>query len=384
MKRLKFFFFAFIITASIILNGCWDKVEIEDRAFVMAIGIDLFPESNKYVVTFQFPNAAQIAKGTSSGGGGSDKASFSVSIVADTIFSASRHLSTRLNKALYLGHTQAIILGKDVVENKEKFQEVLDSLDRSYELSRKLHLIVTPGKAQDIMLKDYTIEPNIGAYIQDVFKQSRRTSLFPNLDYNKIIKSIHDTDGNSIIPKIISGKDELRISGSAIIKNYKLAGWLDNEENMGYMWLTGNVKGGDVTFEMPGDGEDIKVPFDIFNVVTSKRVEEHNGKIKYIVKIVTEGDITEYTFGKHGQMMNTKILNIMEKKTEDKIKMMIKKAADKFQKDAKVDMLGIGDYLEKYQPNLWDKYKDNWNEVFQDVEIKAEVSAHIRRIGLFR
>lgn len=68
------------------LTGCWDKIEIEDRAFVMAIGIDLSSSNKRYVVTFQFPNAAQITKGTSGGGGGSEKPSFAVSEVADTIF----------------------------------------------------------------------------------------------------------------------------------------------------------------------------------------------------------------------------------------------------------------------------------------------------------
>lgn len=177
----------------LMLTGCWDKIEIEDRAFVMAIGIDLSSSNKRYVVTFQFPNAAQITKGTSGGGGGSEKPSFAVSEVADTIFSASRHISTRIDKALYLGHTQAIIFGKDVVENKDKFQQVLDSLDRSYELSRKVYLLVTPQKAQDILLKKYEMEPNTGAYIRDIFKHYNRTSRFPTIDYNKITKSLHET-----------------------------------------------------------------------------------------------------------------------------------------------------------------------------------------------
>ncbi|AIS53413.1 spore germination protein GerLC [Thermoanaerobacter kivui] len=374
-----------LLLSAVLLTGCWDKVEIEDRAFVMAIGIDLSSSSTKrYVVTFQFPNAAQIAKGTSGGGGGSERPSFAVSEVADTIFSASRHISTRLNKALYLGHTQVIILGKDVGEDRDKFQQVLDSLDRSYELSRKLRLLVTPQRAQDILLKKYEIEPNTGAYIRDIFKQYNRTSIFPSIDYNKIIKSLHETNGNAIIPKIVAGKEDIKIAGSAIIKNYRLVGWMEDDENMGYMWLTGLVKGGDVSIIMPGDGENIKVPFNISNVSRRRSVKEENGKIVYEVKLEVEGDITEYTFEKHGKMMETNVLNVMEKKTSERIKQMTKKAIDRFQKDLKVDMLGVGDYIEKHNPTLWEKVGKNWNDIFPDIEIKVDVSSHVRRIGLFR
>lgn len=368
----------------LMLTGCWDKIEIEDRAFVMAIGIDLSSSNKRYVVTFQFPNAAQITKGTSGGGGGSEKPSFAVSEVADTIFSASRHISTRIDKALYLGHTQAIIFGKDVVENKDKFQQVLDSLDRSYELSRKVYLLVTPQKAQDILLKKYEMEPNTGAYIRDIFKHYNRTSRFPTIDYNKITKSLRETNGNAIIPKIIAGKDEIKIAGSAIIKNYKLAGWMEDDENMGYMLLTGLVKGGDVAVSTPGDEERIEIPFNISNVIRRRAVKEENGKIIYRVILEVEGDITEYTFEKHGEMMKGDLLNVIERKTSDEIKKMTQKAINRFQKELKVDMLGIGDYIEKYHPSLWEKVGKDWDKIFPEVEIKVDVTSHVRRIGLFR
>lgn len=278
-----------ILIIPLILTGCWDKVEIEDRAFVMAIGIDTSNQAKNYVVTFQFPNVKQVSSAAGGGGGGGGQPNFSISEIGDTVFSASRHVSTRLDKRLFLGHTKAVILGKDVVSNRDKFLEVLDTLDRSYELSRKLRLLVTDGKAQDILLKNYKFDPDIGAYIDDIFKQYNRTSIFPNIDYNKITKSLHDTNGNAIIPVISAGKDELKIAGSAIIKNYRLAGWMSDGENMGYMWLMGFVKGGDITFDMPTtDGKEVKVPFNITNTVMKRQVTEQNGKIIYKLKYDVE------------------------------------------------------------------------------------------------
>lgn len=382
MKKIKIIFLFILIIS--MLTGCWDKVEIEDRAFAMAIGIDSTNKSKNYLVTFQFPNVKQATSGTGGGGGGGGKPNFSISEIGDTVFSASRHISTRLNKRLFLGHTKAIILGKDVVSDKNKFLEILDTLDRSYELSRKLHILVTSGKAQDILLKNYKFDPDVGVYIDNIFKQYNRTSIFPNIDYNKVTKSLHDTNGNAVIPKITSGKDELKIAGSAIIKDYKLAGWLSDEENMGYMWLMNLVKGGDVAFEMPTDGGTVKVPFNITNTTMRRQVAEENGKIVYKIKFDVEGDVTEYSFLKHGAMFNTNVLKTMENKANNTIEGMIYKALSRFQKDLKVDMIGVGDYIEKYNPGLWEKIAPTWEDKFPEVEVRATVSTHIRRIGLYK
>lgn len=381
IRRVSELFILFILIISMI-TGCWDKVEIEDRAYAMAIGIDLVPSSKKYAVTFQFPDVSQIARTAPFSQG--SKPSYSVTEIANTVFSASRHISTKLNKRLFLGHTKAIILGENIVNNKIRFLQVLDSLDRSYELSKKMHILVTPGKAEDILTKKYDFDPNVGIYIDDIFKQYNKTSMYPNIDYNKVVKSLSDTNGNAIIPKITSSNNELKLSGSAIIKDYKLDGWLTDDENMGYMWLMNMVKGGDITFNMPIDGENVKVPFNITNVVTRKDVTEQNGKIIYKLRIEVEGDFTEYSFQKHGQMFNTSIMNTMENKANKTIESMINKALEKFQKDLKVDMIGVGNYIEKYKPDIWGKVGANWKDKFPDVEVNAVVSTHIRRIGLFK
>ncbi|MEG6568722.1 Ger(x)C family spore germination protein [Thermoanaerobacterium thermosaccharolyticum] len=383
MKKIKVYVLLLLILS--LMTGCWDKVEIEDRAFVMAIGIDTSNQAKNYIVTFQFPNVKQVTSAAGGGGGGGGQPNFSISEVGDTVFSASRHVSTRLDKRLFLGHTKAVILGKDVVSNRDKFLEVLDTLDRSYELSRKLRLLVAEGKAQDILLKNYKFDPDIGVYIDDIFKQYNRTSIFPNIDYNKITKSLHDTNGNAIIPVISSGKDELKIAGSAIIKDYKLAGWLSDGENMGYMWLMGFVKGGDITFNMPTtDGKEVKVPFNITNTVMKRQVAEQDGKIIYKIKYDVEGEVTEYSFQKHGEMFDTNVLGTMENKANKVIEKMINDSLKRFQKDLKVDMVGVGDYIQKYKPGLWSKVGSEWKTRFPDVVVEPVVSTHIRRIGLFK
>lgn len=97
-----------------------------------------------------------------------------------------------------------------------------------------------------------------------------------------------------------------------------------------------------------------------------------------------EGDITEYTFEKREEMMEGDLLNVIERKTSDEIKKMALKAINRFQKELRIDMLGIGDYIEKYHPSLWEKVGKDWDNVLPEIEIKVDVTTHVRRIGLFK
>ena len=57
----KRFFFIIIILLSSLLVGCWDMIEINDRDYISALGIDLYEGPDKspekrFVMTYVYPN----------------------------------------------------------------------------------------------------------------------------------------------------------------------------------------------------------------------------------------------------------------------------------------------------------------------------------------
>ena len=64
--RQKYTIFILTIVISILLTGCWDKVEINNRGFVIGLGIDKLKEeekgeqSDRIKVSFKVPNVALL------------------------------------------------------------------------------------------------------------------------------------------------------------------------------------------------------------------------------------------------------------------------------------------------------------------------------------
>ena len=68
MKRMRCFFV--LLSLTFVLTGCWDQKELEERSYVVAIGLDLpkgidIEKEQAVDVTFQFSNPKLNIKGAS-------------------------------------------------------------------------------------------------------------------------------------------------------------------------------------------------------------------------------------------------------------------------------------------------------------------------------
>ncbi|MBV1821430.1 hypothetical protein KUA25_25680, partial [Bacteroidales bacterium MSK.15.36] len=85
---MKKYLIIIIALMAIFLTGCWDVIEINERIFVTAVGIDLNEDpniENEYLVTYVYPNIASIKDG-----GSQKENKFVKSTVVETPFEGSR------------------------------------------------------------------------------------------------------------------------------------------------------------------------------------------------------------------------------------------------------------------------------------------------------
>jgi len=54
----------------------------------------------------------------------------------------------------------------------------------------------------------------------------------------------------------------------------------------------------------------------------------------------------------------------------------------KIQKEFGADLLQVGEYLRKHEPDLWEKVKGNWDEVYRTTKVEADVDFKIMRLGI--
>lgn len=379
-KHFKIFI---IILMSLTLSGCWDKVEINDRAFITAIGMDINEQAEsereksriqqRYLITYVFPNFQSIGKNSG------DEEEFKISEVGRNLAETSQEITTRTNLSIFLGHLKIIVLGEDVVKNGGTFEEILDGFERDQNVGRKVVILIAEGKAKDVLEIEPIVESATGRYITRFIEAKSRSARYNPETLGDILYNIH-YNGNALIAKVTAGKDEIKIAGAAVIKNNELVGWLDEIENRSILFTKQNIELEVITVVH----DDLSVPYAVTGSKPTMSVIKDEGNLKVNFDIEVEGYIKEYKLETGNDLMDNEILVSIEEEVKKEIEKEISMAIEKVQKDFKVDVLGVGRHLERYEPDLWEDIKGEWEELFPNIDIQVTVEAKIRRIGMIK
>ncbi|WP_427337806.1 Ger(x)C family spore germination protein [Caloranaerobacter sp. DY30410] len=371
-----------ILMCVIILAGCWDKVEINDRAFISAIGIDVQGQGEeigkkevgykKFIVTFVFPNVKAIRKG-----GGGEEPRFILSSMGQNIFHVSRELTTRSNKTMFFGHTKAIIIGEKVVKDSDTLKQIFDELERTHEMGRKVGVFISQGEAKKAIEIEPSLESVTGTYLVGLSKAKEKSSRFTPKTIGDILPDLHDSKC-TLIPRIVPADKDIKVAGAAVIRDYKFVGWLGEVENRSVMFITDEVNSEDII----AIDDNVMISYFVSDSEVKKTGKMENEQIIVNITVSMEGALQQYKLETKNDVLDDKLLKRLEGVIENKVKNEIDGTIEKIQKEFKADVIGIGEYLYKFKPDIWDKVKDDWDDVFPEVKIKVNVKAKIRRIGM--
>ena len=119
MKRMKFCFPAFFLIFS--LTGCWDKREVEERSYVVAIGLDLpkgfdIEKEQAVEVTFQFSNPKLNIKGASPTEGSERKDI--VTLTSPDLVTARNMANSFVTREISFSHNKVLIISEELAKTK--------------------------------------------------------------------------------------------------------------------------------------------------------------------------------------------------------------------------------------------------------------------------
>lgn len=371
---------------NIILIGCWDNVEIDERAFITGLGFDKYEENDdnkegkdnetkdlkRYIMTVTYPNVGVIAQKEEG------DPSFTLSTTASSPSDAKQEINIRNNKNFYLNHCKVIILGQEFAKTKELMKEILDMVERSVYINRKVHLFITDGKAEKIITTDSGRNMDTALYIEELMEKENQSPRIPETSFDYIIINLNES-GAALVPKIIYDEGKIRAGGAAVVKDYELVGWLDDKDTRAVNLLRGGIRKADYTTKV----EDIYVVVEQMSAKSKLKVYEDKERdivVDYDIRlegviIQNYSQITKNTFDtNHIAKVNSEI--------EKKIKEEATQVFEKLQKEYRVDVFKIGEYLRRHEPQVWARVKDNWEEVFQEAKLNIDIDMNVRRLGI--
>ncbi len=364
-----------ILVILFLLTGCWDKVEIEERAHISAVGIDMYSASdsedvpNRYIFTFAFPeNKKDNAK------------DIIVSSVGENLYSVSRIMASRSNKGFFLGHLRTVVIGVDIAKDSKSFRQILDGIENNEFLSRRVVLAITEDSAGEIIKIVPSMENKLGEFIAEIFRRPDRIPRIVGGSVGDIFTDLHES-GNTLIPKIIPGETDVKVAGGGIINNYEFRGWLGEEETAHLLVLKGETK---CLCGMSVGYGDHNVPVALRPKKPKFRLIEDEDNIKILIEVEMEGDVKQTYFEAHDDMLEVATISKIENKIKKATEQRTRTTIDKIQKEFETDIIGIGRYLRQSHYKLWRELEDDWQEIFPNIDIDVNMDIKIRRIGLIR
>lgn len=395
-------FTAALLLIILIMPGCWDCVEVEELAYVIGVLVDDAP-GGKVSLEVQTLNARALGGGgggvTGGGGGGRAVKPYNNYVsAADTLFDADRDMVKGMSRRLFFSQNQIIVVTEKAAR-EEGLRKNLDFFVRNPEFRRTNWVFVFKGgEPKKLFELPGIIEPTPVQRILGRIKNKRKTNEFAPVQLGEFIMNL-ESEGiqpfaggikvkpskafvKTDIEKILgvgTAKENVVLEGTAVFKNERLAGWLNETETRGLLWVVNKVEGGSLT--VPFESLNDQVTLEIIRARSQVEPEIRDGRIFMSVKVNAVTNIGESEVTR--DFSNPAAVEELRRRAAKVIANEIRLALEKTQGELRSDIFGFGRALHRKFPRQWKQVKEKWDEkVFPRVQVELEVNIIIRSVGL--
>lgn len=381
-----------MIFMAFFVSGCWDRKEIENRGIVLGVAIDdvISSEpkgqydlshvtqeagSRKYRVTFELPKLKK--KGEEKTGGAEQHR-----IIAgegESIFAISRAMNAKMPVSLFFEDIQIMVFSESIA--KKGINEFLDYFVRNPAMRRRVKLLVTPGRAEDILKNKIKASELNGIYIAKITKNVNSTPRFASKTDLTDISSAIRNQRSFFMPMIVLEKGDVKLTRAALFnRDGKMVGDIDERAIIGAKILRKVLKGGVFSIPNPVDPEKLAV-FEMLESETEVNSYLENGKLGFALEVRFVGNLGENTATEQ-EALDKDFLAAVEQVLAAEFTHQVEMAYYK-QQELKVEACDLGELVHRQHPWYWKQIKDRWDdEIFPTVPLEVKIKVIIRRTGI--
>lgn len=370
----------------IVLAGCWDYRELENRAIVVGLGIDELPplrtqgrEMRMYQLVVQVVEPASEGSGgqmggRSDGGGMKQKGYTNFIIETPSIAEGVEQIITRSDRVTNLAHLQLIALGEKVA--RKGINELYDFLSRFPQMRRHTEILVFNGSIPDIFTTPSVSEPTPALHIAEMVNNVEKTMIMPKANLGTVSKAVREKLPYITLYGSLDKKKQIVLNEAAVFDDYKMRGVLSKKQIQVISILYGEIQRGLLDFSCSGGK---KIGTRVLFGKTKVKPSVRNGKPHVTFQVEMETEMLEYqclgvTFDKPEQIKK------LEKTLSDTMKKRLMDTVRELQAKYKADLFMLTTRL-KNVPEMYKAIKDRPKEFFQQLTIDVQVDFKIRNLG---
>lgn len=366
-----------LISTCLFMTGCWDRIEINDVAIIIATAIDL--EDDMYRVTVQLPLPGPIGDVNGGGGGtGGEENHYIDSATGRTLMEAIQTLQARMSRTLFSAHRRVIVVGETLARERG-ISELFDLIARNPENRLTTYMVISKGPGWQLLQMEPKLERFSGEALRELAKS--RGVIPTNLKDIAQSMNMAGKEGIALYvgakesEKTLSASHELEVIGYAQFREDKMIDYFDDKTSSGLKYLRSDQVEQTITFPWQ-------------NSHASVRIEETNIKIRPILQdgeleFRIEGKIEGYLFEDLTDV-DMRLQRSMRKLNEETAKQIEQAIRSSIRKviDNQADSIGFGRILSRKYPRQWeDRYKADWPEPLKNAQFTVSIETEIDRLG---
>lgn len=345
---------------SIFTTSCSSMHEVDDFAYVIALGVDISEDGN-FLYTYSFANSIGIG-GEEGGGKPSDESLLNITVPAKDVFEGINTLNTNISKMVEMSHLKLIVFSKEIA--KKGLSNHLDDFVLEMSVRPRILLAVSdvsPSDYLDNFKMSFEINPE--KYINDIFTDKSS----PLVTSSTLFDFYNHTYLSCVIPLVTvdSAEEKSVISGICVFKKDKLKAVYTGYEAIYHNILSGNLQ--NTNYVVSTDENTI-----VYEI--SQEI-----KPKVLVDVSTNNPIIKIEISidcriKSRTTNNIDFKEILEKDISLKTKEYLYKSA----KTLKTDVMRYEKLAKKHFLSI-DKFNSyNWEEKYKNASFDIIVNADIQ------
>lgn len=376
MKR--WLLFTLVCVLLFFTGGCWDRLEINDMAFVMATGVDTQPNKKvKLIIQLALPTGgAQSQSQTPSKGGG--KSYFVESSSGVDIWDTTTKIQEKLSRKVFTAHRRILVIGEKLAERG--IQPILDAFVRHPDSRLRTYVLVAKGTtAEKVLEANYPLEKEPIEGIRELLHSKVGLAV----DLKEVLKERAAIQAFALpsIELVKNGggsKKIYRISGAGVFHHDKLAGYLDDQKTRGLIWLRREQQQAVMTVYIPKLKGTMSA--EVVKASANLKAKKVHGQMIMYIKAAAEVAISENQT-KLG-LTETKDIKEVERLFAENLKKRIRSSLNQVQHKYQSDVVGFGETIHRTYPQDWKRMKQNWDHDFPNIKTVVQTEVKVRRTGM--
>ncbi|KKO55560.1 Ger(x)C family spore germination protein [Paenibacillus sp. DMB20] len=366
MKRL---FIALMILVCL-TTGCEDKVNIENLSLSLLLGIDL-DEENNLIFTASSPVFSEEAE--------MKEEDFTTPA---TTLRKSRDEDDKTLMALTTGgKTQAILIGKKVMQNEGWFK-LLDPYMRDPKNTVNARIVMVDGPASEVVQYKPQDKPRLPLYVLQLIDTAARRNITVKTTVEDLQRSVYEKGTTASVTEVRKD-DRLLVTGTALFDEegkYKLS--IGANENRLLRILQHEAKGDfQFTFQSLDQPKGEIFPENAYSFTAEKitvktKTRYADDKFKFAIDVKMRILLTERLFPLDVRKNGRKLERDIEEQLEKQFGQLIAKI-----QQAQIDPIGLGLYARAFEYNQWKRVEERWGQTFSKADVKVKVKANIAGMG---